>query len=102
MDKKEYIERDYVLRSLTADHHPWSAYEDSYEIVQNAPTADVAEVKHGEWKIKRDDYDYEYMICSVCKEEFYPGDEDTVDTTPNYCPHCGAKMDKKTGGEADA
>lgn len=60
--------------------------------------ADYAEVKHGKWKIKTDDYDCEYMMCSVCKEEFYPIDEDTVDTTPNYCPNCGAKMD---GGSED-
>lgn len=57
------------------------------------PTADVVEVKHGKWEIKQDDYDCEYMMCSVCKEEFYPVDVDIVDTTPNYCPNCGAKMD---------
>lgn len=49
----------------------------------------------GEWVIKTDDYDCEYMMCSVCKEEFYPADEDTVDTTPNYCPNCGARMRKE-------
>jgi hypothetical protein len=54
------------------------------------------EVEHGEWIIKRDEYDNEYMMCSCCKEEFYPADEDTVDTTPNYCMNCGAKM----GGDA--
>ena len=53
------------------------------------------EVKHGKWKIKTDDYDCEYMKCSCCKEEFYPVDEDTVDTTPKYCMNCGAKMDGK-------
>jgi hypothetical protein len=62
------------------------------------PTADVVEVKHGKWIIKRDEYDNEYMMCSCCKEEFYPFDADTVDTTPNYCMNCGAKMD---GGEKD-
>ncbi len=52
-----------------------------------------AEVKHGEWEIKCDDFDCEYMMCSICKEEFYPADDDTVDTTPNFCPNCGTKMD---------
>lgn len=61
-------------------------------------TADVVEDKHGRWEIKTDDYDCEYMMCSCCKNEFYPFDADTVDTTPNYCPNCGAKMD---GGDAD-
>jgi hypothetical protein len=50
----------------------------------------------GEWIIKTDEYDCEYAICSVCKEEFYPIDADTVDTTPSYCMNCGAEM---KGGE---
>lgn len=66
---------------------------------QHMPTADVVEVKHGRWKIKTDEYDCEYMMCSVCKEEFYPVDADTVDTTPNYCPNCGAKMDLEEGAQ---
>jgi hypothetical protein len=71
---------------------------DVRQAIAQTPTADVEEVKHGKWKIKCDDYDCEYMMCSCCKEEFYPVDEDTVDTTPNYCPNCGAKMDGgKTG-----
>ena len=57
---------------------------------------DVVEVKHGKWVINRDDYDCEYMMCSCCKEEFYPVDADTVDRTPNYCENCGADMRGKT------
>ena len=64
-------------------------------LLEEADDADVVEVKHGKWKIKIDEYDCEYMMCSVCKEEFYPADADTVDTTPNYCPNCGAKMDER-------
>ena len=70
----------------------------AYQLAK-APTADVVEVKHGKWIIKTDEYDCEYMMCSVCKEEFYPVDADTVDTTPNYCPNCGAKMDLKEGAQ---
>lgn len=61
--------------------------------------ADVAEVKHGEWIIKCDDYDCELMCCSICESEFYDGDNDTVDSLHNYCPKCGAKMDQKEGAE---
>lgn len=55
---------------------------------------EVTEIIYGEWEIYTDEYDCEYMRCSICGEEFYPVDEDTVDTTPNYCQSCGAKMDK--------
>jgi hypothetical protein len=61
--------------------------------LKRTPTADVVEVVHGEWIIKDDDYDCELMCCSVCKSEFYDGDNDTVDCRHNYCPNCGAKMD---------
>lgn len=64
-------------------------------IAKKAPTIEAEPVRHGEWKIKTDDYDCEYIMCSCCKEEFYPADEDTVDTKPNYCPNCGAKMEGK-------
>ena len=61
--------------------------------IDEAPTLDVAPVVHGRWIIECDDFDCELMRCSVCGEEFYDGDNDTVDTLPNYCPNCGAKMD---------
>ena len=53
------------------------------------PTADVAEVKHGEW-IKRsfivfDDVIKEGYHCSVCRT--------TWDVDTKHCPYCGAKMD---------
>lgn len=54
-------------------------------------TADVAEVKHGFWKMGIDEAGYEYGTCSVCGykecDAFPRGD------TPNYCPNCGTNMD---------
>ena len=56
--------------------------------------ADYVKVKHGKWKVKRDDYDTQYITCSVCKEEFYPGDNEfDFDFIPKFCQNCGAKMD---------
>ena len=52
--------------------------------LDDAPTADVAEVKHGEWKWDKRFADY---TCNLC------GNWDLK--TPNYCPNCGAKMDGK-------
>jgi hypothetical protein len=50
--------------------------------------------KQGKWKIKRDDCDFEYMMCSCCKEEFFP-EGCVVEITPNFCPNCGAKMKER-------
>ena len=54
---------------------------------QEQPTADVVEVKHGEWK--KHGYKWE---CSICRMRI------NLDGTPvqnglNYCPNCGAKME---------
>ena len=60
--------------------------------IEEAPEADVVEVRHGYWV--RDSH-REEAYCSLCdgitpvdceKELFYESD---------YCPNCGAKMDGK-------
>jgi hypothetical protein len=67
-------------------------------IIDNAPTADVVEVKHGEW-VEKDcitesnrgrTIHYVTNKCSVCGK--WNGRHKS-----NYCPNCGAKMD---GGKA--
>ena len=63
-----------------------------YDTLTNATTVDAVEVVHGRWEIITDDYDCEMMCCSVCRSEFYDGDNDTVDCLHNYCPNCGADM----------
>jgi hypothetical protein len=50
--------------------------------------------QQGKWKIKRDDCDFEYMMCSCCKEDFFP-EGCVVEITPNFCPNCGAKMKER-------
>lgn len=55
--------------------------------ILNAPTADVAEVKHGEWV-----HGECVSHCSECGVETYP-----ENITP-YCSNCGARMD---GGDFD-
>ncbi len=77
-----------------------------YAVIETFPTADVVEVRHGEWEIKSrlyrmiDDFDEEiYVECPFCKRTFYVSyefdDEKIIayarENYP-YC-HCGAKMD---------
>ena len=53
-----------------------------------APAADVAPVRHGQWKCNKP--------CPVCGRDRFDGlDADIwADWEPPYCPNCGAKMDE--------
>ena len=59
--------------------------EDVINSIQNQPTADVEELKHGEWV-----YDHwcEFK-CSICGH----WSQTEPRARENYCPNCGAKMD---------
>ena len=56
------------------------------------PTADVEDVRHGEWKFNNHACGYYYsgVTCSIC------GNGETSNSP--YCRKCGAKMD---GGNND-
>ena len=76
--------------------HPNAYHLTNYAmlILREAPTIDVAPVRHGRWvsvphKLAR--------VCSVCNRDepykFADIDADVYD----YCPNCGAKMDGGAG-----
>lgn len=70
--------------------------EDIQEFLDNIPTADVVEVRHGKWEAKEHtsistNRHYYTFRCSECKK--WNGTH-----RQNYCPSCGAKMD---GGKND-
>ena len=111
-----YIDADAVISHMNAryddlldeygraDHYA-SGYEEAIDLIEEAPTADVAEVKHG-YSISKMHYSDEF-ICSECGlimrdccryviDEDADGDESCYGFEFRYCPHCGAKMD---GGE---
>lgn len=69
-------------------------------LIEDAPTVDAVEVKHGTWKIIG--LDGNFVYCSVChadQSKAHVTDCDGVVVLPYFCPVCGAKMD---GGEKDA
>ena len=63
-------------------------YVDALQIAI-APTVDVAPIRHGQWETNSDRSDT--LICSVCKCGFDMWKHDPH----NFCPNCGAKMDKE-------
>ena len=98
-----YIDADIALDKMKN----WHTQERLMDCVRDMPTADVVEVKHGKWLDYSDDFDRGMDLrCSICNNRasaFVGGTEDWWDSwEPNYCPHCGAKMDgvsKERGGD---
>lgn len=85
MAEKEYIERNALIAEYDRVHIGPAG--GARKLMVDAPTADVAEVKHGEWRGKPI-AGYSDIKCSVCNTRFV---QETG--TWSYCPECGAKMD---------
>lgn len=97
---KEYIERKALLARYDAEHvgPPGRARE----LMATAPAADVTPVVHGRWICINKRYgEYECSVChgvdANCSD--YYGIH-TV-TEQEFCPNCGAKMDKEETNELD-
>lgn len=98
---KEYIEREALevalnhrLNFLMAENgeydHYTSGFDEAVTRVENFPAADVAPVVHGRW-IEQEKYTFGVMYdCSICDNRILDNGHSW-----NYCPNCGAKMDKE-------
>ena len=100
MGMTEYIEREALMRRIKEihcaecdDYHGvrcracW--VDDTLDYIDSEPTADVAPVRHGHWNAINQiatglPWKYRCNDCG-CPQEY----------THNYCPNCGAKMDKE-------
>ena len=67
--------------------------------IDNAPTADVAHVRHGQWEDRENPQwrAYEIRHCSVCGWSIHKTKLRNADLKWNYCPNCGCRMDEKEG-----
>ena len=99
----EYVEREALLKKFTdaesQDNKAVGIGEFLFAvirgIIENQPTADVVEVRHGYWD------DCECSVCGKMHPSLYLDEwelEYRIKETP-YCPNCGAKMDGKGEGE---
>mgnify|MGYP003294738154 CR=1 FL=1 len=81
----KYIELDTAITSAISAVHDQVTAVDIVTALEEAPTADVVEVVHGEW-IKTD----KGQKCSNCNclSSLWDNNLKTV-----YCPWRGAKMD---------
>lgn len=101
---KEYIEREPLQKlfnevstsllckkELVKDtEHMVRAFLMVTEMIQDAPAADVAPVRHGRFVHDGPRFDgaVDWWHCSSCG-----GLVSGVETRFDYCPYCGAKMD---------
>lgn len=105
----EYIEREVVraeIKSLCDKYnvayggHYGGHAEDLAKTIDNLPAADVAPVRHGHWvRVKG------IIQCNICGFGLFPDGyffengecthSNEQDYRFNYCPSCGAKMDKE-------
>lgn len=93
---EDLYEHRIEMKNFSAD----GAVADCLDLLDNAPTADVAEVKHGEWKKpqfsgRRGFYSVKDFVCNKCGGAF---GVEQGNLLMNYCPNCGAKMD---GGKVE-
>lgn len=91
----EYIDREKLLKTAITIEGKIAGKYDFIAIpvqtIKNAPTEDVAPVRHGRWlpwkvtEIIGCDKKYLGVFCSMCELH--------ADSKFDYCPNCGAKMD---------
>ena len=84
----------------------WMRYRLFEKVLREQPTVAQPERKRGKWKIimARHKYNGEYREvrqCSECHTAYfhYANQEDIEDEIPNFCPHCGAKMEVDDGSD---
>lgn len=66
----------------------------SYQYAKRLIAADVQEVRHGKWELI-DECANEGVYCSNCHKKVYRAKYANQRVKSNYCPNCGAKMDKE-------
>lgn len=96
MAEKEYIEREEVREAFRMEFD--NDYADG--ITDKLPTANVQEVRHGKniTKIKPvDEFECSEcgFICEICENIYYDDCICHREYNPEFCPNCGAKMDKE-------
>ena len=102
-----YIDADKLLNERTIfiqDEEGFDIAVVAVADIELALTADVAEVKHGEWIVKKKWQSgkwHKWLECSCCGAEdwnYRMYKDMPFCELPNFCPHCGAKNGRRTRG----
>lgn len=94
----DYIDREKIFSIWRSMPAPASVTSLAAAISQT-PAADVAEVRHGRW-LTTDAYPH-HLYCSVCYKTYAKNAKwvNELDLPTNYCPNCGARIDKEANHE---
>lgn len=71
---------------------PVQTLGEAYGVIQGLETEDAEYVKHGRWIVGK----HLFRQCDRCG---YERMDDNPNWDTNYCPNCGAKMDKEDGND---
>lgn len=89
-----YIDAEKIIETISSRLDMQDSYlpVHFFDLIEVIPTADVKEVKHGQWNIVLDESilehynnDVDIFACSIC------GIKSKRPT--KFCPSCGARMD---------
>lgn len=82
---------DYIERNKAKNYLGFGVetIESAAECIDQVPTADVMPVIHGQWKWEKQDI----YSCTNCNEKVHVKEVMGIPDW-NYCPNCGAKMDR--------
>ena len=83
----DYIKREAALDTVKRTSGDYAA---AWAEIAHMAAADVAPVRHGRWIPT----DYTGDCCYTCSECGFERDAYLLDVG-NYCPNCGARMDKE-------
>ena len=84
---------DYVAKEIVkAEFEKYGSTEDFNAVIDSIPPADVAPIKRGWWIINGSNIYTAVITCSICGFEPIFDDENPL---LNYCPNCGANMEKE-------
>lgn len=88
-----YIDADKLyIAAMDTEFYDAADEDVVLELINQQPTADVQEVKHGEWLLEREPCGKPYCYhCTICDSDFH---HTGIKVAWDFCPNCGAKMDK--------
>ena len=100
----KYVDADALLEQMKLRRFFVGRLSDPICIIEDAPAADVAEVRHGRWV--QSDLDKDFVTCSECKrmklQNRMAWNLNTAEHWGlHYCPNCGAKMSGPEGDEME-